>query len=137
MDPAADKEETIRVYHNILRKGSVSPSCVLRVFLFFYLLGGRVLILCVCVCAFFDCSPLDYDNFCKAVKHRYFLSALVGSYDTNTNFTIPSDYDYTKPTFENYRNPNPAEFVGEYAKFREKVRLLVSTNLSPIWRPFS
>ena len=57
-----------------------------------------------------------------AMKWRW-LRNIIAEWDvTNgSNFTIPSIYDYTKSTSENYANPNKFEFFGEYMDIRKEL----------------
>mmetsp|Transcript_18 Transcript_18/g.36 ORF Transcript_18/g.36 Transcript_18/m.36 type:complete len:750 (+) Transcript_18:51-2300(+) len=46
------------------------------------------------------------------------------------SFQIPDDYDYSKPTCENYKG-NPGEFVGDFVKIREERDYTYHNNYTP------
>jgi hypothetical protein len=61
---------------------------------------------------------INFFQFLTGVNCRKLLKVIVGNYFFKSKFEIPSNYDYTKPSHENYRKDDQF-FVGEFADIRK------------------
>jgi len=68
-------------------------------------------------------GEITYEQFWYGVTHRKFLKNILSAIVLKNNlqeFTIPKNYDYSKPTCENYRM-GTEKFFGEFAAIRGRL----------------